>query len=220
MTKYRITHILRLSGIIGFLLAISACSSGTDSNVVSGSQNQVLHLGNGTEPQDLDPHIVTGVTEHNIISALLEGLVAKHPQDLTPVPAVAHSWDLSEDGRQYVFYLRDDARWSNGDTVTAQDFVYAWRRALTPTLGNQYAYMLYPVAYAEAYNKGEIEDFSRVGVRAVDEQTLEVTLAHPTPYFLGILDHYSTFPLHQATIEKFGDIDTRGSQWTRAGNYV
>jgi oligopeptide transport system substrate-binding protein len=220
MRIYNLSNKSYVAVIIGCLIVITACTSQTDSNVATGIQTQTLHLGNGTEPQDLDPHVVTGVTEHNIITALMEGLVAKHPIELTPEPAVAHAWDISEDGRQYIFHLRNNARWSNGDRVTAHDFVYAWRRGLTSSLGNQYAYMLYPVVNAERYNKGELDDFSQVGVRALDDFTLEVLLTHSTPYFLGLLDHYSAFPLHQATIEKHGDMDSRGSQWTRAGNFV
>lgn len=202
------------------LILAAGCSPGDQNNVTTGTRGQVLHLGNGTEPADLDPHVVTGITEHNIITALLEGLVGKHPAELTPVPGVAESWDISVDGKIYTFHLRENARWSNGDPVTAQDFVYSWRRALTPALGNQYAYMLYPIENAEAYNTGKIDDFSQVGVRAVGERTLQVQLEHSTPYFLGMLDHYSYYPVHRPTIEKFGDFDTRGSQWTRAGNFT
>jgi oligopeptide transport system substrate-binding protein len=150
----------------------------------------------------------------------LEGLVSVHPVDLTPTPGVAESWEISDDGLIYTFHLRDTAKWSNGDPVTAMDFVYSWKRSLTPELGNQYAYMLFPVLNAEEYSKGLLTDFSEVGVHAVDARTLSVRLNHSTPYFLGLLEHYSTYPVHKATIEKFGDISTRGSQWTRAGNFV
>ncbi|NNE37538.1 MAG: peptide ABC transporter substrate-binding protein, partial [Gammaproteobacteria bacterium] len=196
------------------------CTSEQASNVESGTENQILHIGNGTEPQDLDPHIVTGVTEHNIITSLIEGLVSKHPENLNPEPGMAESWEISDDGKTYIFNLRQDAKWSNGDPVTAHDFVYSWKRALTPELGNQYAYMLYLVENAEAFNNGTLNNFDEVGVHAIDDKTLEVTLNHSTPYFLGILDHYSTFPVHADTIEKFGDISSRGSEWTRAGNFI
>jgi oligopeptide transport system substrate-binding protein len=205
-----------------FLLVTTlfGCTSDQSPNVESEIQNQILHMGNGTEPQGLDPHIVTGVTEHNIIMSLLEGLVGIHPATLAPEPAVAESWEINEDGTRYIFHLRKNAKWSNGDLLTAHDFVYSWNRALTPALGNQYAYMLYPVINAEEYNTGEISDFNQVGIKALDDNTLEVVLKSSTPYFLGLLDHDSTFPIHQATIEKHGDIDTRDSKWTRAGNFV
>ncbi len=202
------------------VLILAGCTSEQPSNVESGTLNQILHIGNGTEPQGLDPHFVTGVSEHNIITSLIEGLVIKHPENLTPEPGMAESWQISDDGKSYTFYIRDDALWSNGEPVTADDFVYSWRRALTPSLGNQYSYMLYPVKNAENFNNGTLTDFNQVGIQAVNSKTLKVTLNQSTPYFLGILDHYSTFPVHQNTIEKHGDIDTRGSEWTRGGNFV
>lgn len=198
---------------------LSACGS-HESNVDSGNRLGILHWGNGTEPQELDPHIVTGVPEHHIIIALLEGLVAKDPVSLEPVPATAAHWQVSADGKVYTFMIRPSARWSNGDPVTAEDFVWSWRRALLPALGNAYSYMFFPIVNAEAFANGELKDFSKVGVKALDSHTLQVALNHPTPYFLQLLDHYSTFPLHRATIEKFGDIDDRGTRWTRAGNFV
>jgi oligopeptide transport system substrate-binding protein len=205
--------------ILTMLLSLGSC--GTDgSRVETGNRDKILHFGNSAEPQELDPHIVTGIPENRIITALLEGLVAKDPQTLEAVPAVAESWELSADGKTYIFHLRDNARWSNGDPLTAEDFIWSWWRALQPALGNQYAYMLFSVVNAEAYASGEITDFSQVGVKALDKFTLVVSLNNPTPYFLQLLDHYSTYPVHRATIEKFGQADERGTRWTRAGNYV
>jgi oligopeptide transport system substrate-binding protein len=201
------------------LALVTACGGG-ERNVDTGNRDKILYFGNGTEPQELDPHIVTGVPEHNIIEALLEGLVSKDPQTLEPTPGVAKRWQISDDGKTYRFYLRDNARWSNGDSMTAHDFVWSWWRALQPELGNQYAYMLFVVENAEAFNKGEIDDFSKVGIKALDSLTLQVTLNNPTPYFLQLLSHYSTFPVHRKTIEKFGQPYERGTRWTRVGNYV
>ena len=200
-------------------LLLSGCGSG-ESNVTTGNRDGILHWGNGTDPQELDPHIVTGVPEHHILTALLEGLVLKDPATLEPIPGVAESWVISDDGKTYTFQLRHDAQWSNGDPVTAHDFAWSWWRALQPALGNQYAYMFFPVKNAEAYLKQEIKDFSLVGVKVLDDYTLQVELTNPTPYFLQLLDHYSMFPVHRATIEKFGAPDERGSLWTRPGNFV
>ena len=208
-----------LMGCLLSCLMLSACGN-NESNVVSGDREQILHWGNGTEPQELDPHIVTGVPEHHIIIALLEGLVLKDPATLEPAPGVAERWNISDDGLVYTFHLRDNARWSNGDPVTANDFVWSWWRALQPALGNQYAYMYYAIKNAEAYSQGKIKDFEEVGVKALDQSTLQVTLANPTPYFLQLLDHYSMFPVHRPTIEKFGEPAERGTRWTRAGNFV
>ncbi|OUS17981.1 peptide ABC transporter substrate-binding protein [Gammaproteobacteria bacterium 50_400_T64] len=200
-------------------LFLVACGNG-ENNVRTGLQSQTLHWGNGAEPQELDPHIVTGVPEHHIIVGLLEGLVLKDPATLEPTPGMAERWEISDDGKTYTFYIRDDARWSNGDPVTSEDFAWSWWRALQPALGNLYAYMYYPIKNAEAYATGKLDDFSQVGVKAIDALTLEVTLANPTPYFLQLLDHYSMFPVHRATIEKFGEPAERGTRWTRAGNFV
>lgn len=200
-------------------ISLIGCSGG-ENNVTTGNRDGILHWGNGTDPQELDPHIITGIPEHHILTALLEGLVAKDPATLEPIPAVAKSWNISSDGKTYTFQLRHNAVWSNGDPVTSHDFAWSWWRALQPALGNQYAYMLFPIKNSEAYAKGEIDDFSKVGVKVIDDYTLEVELNNATPYFLQLLDHYSMFPVHRPTIEKFGKPDERGSLWTRPGNFV
>ncbi|KKK58058.1 hypothetical protein LCGC14_3048250, partial [marine sediment metagenome] len=213
------SFILLITTLLLTTLLLGGCSGG-ESNVTTGNRDGILHWGNGTDPQELDPHIVTGVPEHHILTALLEGLVLKDPATLEPIPGVAESWVISDDGKTYTFQLRHNAQWSNGDPVTAHDFAWSWWRALQPTLGNQYAYMFFPVKNAEAYLKQEIDDFSQVGVKVLDDHTLQVELTNPTPYFLQLLDHYSMFPVHRATIEKFGAPDERGSLWTRPGNFV
>jgi oligopeptide transport system substrate-binding protein len=196
-----------------------ACGSG-ESNVVQGNREGILHFGNGTEPQGLDPHVVTGLPESHIVRALFEGLAVKNPYTLEPEPGVAQSWDISEDGRTITFHLNPRARWSNGDPMTAQDYVWSWQRALNPAMGNQYAYMLYPVENAEAFATGQLADFSEVGVKALDEHTLQVQLADATPYFIQLMDHYSTFAVHRPTIEKFGKASDRFTRWTRVENIV
>ena len=208
-----------LLALTGLILTLSGCGD-YQSNVESGNREGTLHWGNGTEPQSLDPHIATGVPEHHIISSLMEGLVYKDGETLEPRPGVAKSWDISADGRVYTFYLRQDARWSNGDLHNAHDYVWSWWRALQPALGNLYAYMYFPIANAKAYYDGEISDFSQVGVKALDDYVLQVTLTEPIPYFLQLLDHYSTYPVHRATVEKFGKADQRGTRWTFEGNIV
>jgi len=180
----------------------------------------ILHAGNGAEVQDLDPHMVSGVTEHRTLCALFEGLVNLDPRTLEPEPGVAASWDLSPDARVYTFHLRRDARWSNGDAVTAEDFHYAWRRILSPNLAADYAYFLHCIENAKAYNEGTVTDFDVVGVKVVDAYTLEARLEHPTPYFLGMQVHQAYMPVHRATIERFGAMDERSTRWTRAGNHV
>jgi oligopeptide transport system substrate-binding protein len=206
-----------------FVLAASlfmvACGSG-ESNVVQGNSDGVLHFGNGTEPQGLDPHVVTGIPESHIVGALFEGLTVKNPYTLEAEPGVAQSWDISEDGLTITFHLNPQARWSNGDPMTAEDYVWSWQRALSPAMGNQNAYMLYPVANAEAFATGKLDDFTQVGVKAVDKHTLQVRLNTPTPYFIQLMDHHSTFALHRATIEKYGKATDRFTPWTRVENIV
>ena len=209
----------RLLWLIVLFLSFASCHR-AETDVEKGNRLQILHKGNGPEVQDLDPQIVNSVSSLNIISALLEGLVAEDPHDLHPVPGVAESWDISADGKTYTFHLRHNARWSNGEPVTSKDFIDSYHRILSPALASPVAYMLYAVANAEAFNKGKLNDFAQVGFRALDDWTLEITLANPTPYFLSLLNHYSWFPVHIPTIKKYGPVFERGSRWTRPGRFV
>jgi oligopeptide transport system substrate-binding protein len=207
---------------LSLILLLSACGggSGAGTRVDVGNRDGVMHFGNGTEPQGLDPHLVTGVPEHHIITSIFEGLVTKNPYTLEPEPGVAESWDISEDGRVYTFHFHQNARWSNGDPVTAEDFRWSWERALHPALGSLYNYMFFPILNAEAYATGNLKDFSQVGVKVIDDLTLEVTLSEPTPYILQLFDHYSTFPVHPPTVLAHGAPTDRFSQWSREGNIV
>lgn len=208
-----------------FLLSIFLCSLSTgctkrESPVTIGNRNQILHRGIGSDPEDLDPHTTTGITEFNIIKALLEGLVSTDPSTLAPLPGAAESWDVSDDGLTYTFHLRKDGIWSNGDPVKASDFVFSFKRILSPALGSAYSYMLFCMKNAEPFYKEEINDFSEVGATAIDDYTLEIRLNAPTPYFLSLIHHHSWFPVHPATVLKNGLIDQIGNPWTRPENYV
>lgn len=188
--------------------------------VERGTEAQILHIGNGTEPAEIDPHTTTGMPEYHLQMALFEGLVSKHPETLEIVPAVAERWTISEDGLVYTFYIRPTAKWSNGDALVARDFVLSWQRALSAALGNKYANMLYSIKNAEAFHLGKITDFNEVGVVAIDDLRLQVTLENPTPYFLQILDHHSAFPVHVPTLLKYGRMDEAATRWTRPENFV
>ena len=198
--------------------ALSGCSRG-GTNVASGDRDQVLHRGIGVDLADLDPHLATDASYYTVLSSLLEGLVAEDPVDLHPVPGVAESWEVSSDGLSYVFHLRASARWSNGDPVTAQDFIASWRRILTPELGATHAYQLYLVQGAEAFNKGA-SDFSQVGLRSSNPRTLEVTLEHPAPWFLSVLSGPAWMPVHPPTVMKYGAFTQRGNPWAEPGRWV
>ncbi|MAV74524.1 MAG: peptide ABC transporter substrate-binding protein [Halieaceae bacterium MED-G27] len=213
----RVYRSLIIAACLGALL--SACGTG-ESNVAAGNKTGFLHYGNGAEPQGLDPHVVTGVPESHIVRALFEGLAVKNPITLESEPGVAERWAISEDGRVYTFYINPEAKWSNGEAMTASDYVWSWNRALHPDTGSLYAYMLYPIVNSEAYSKREITDFGKVGVKALDDLTLQVTLNEPTPYFLQLMDHYSTFAVHPETLLKHGKMTDRYTPWTRVGNMV
>lgn len=184
-----------------------------------GNEEQILHIANGDEISDLDPHVTTGMPESRVQLALFEGLVARDPKTLSVIPGVAEKWDVSEDGKRYRFYIRQDAKWSNGDDLTANDFVQSWRRSFLPALGNQYATSLYVINNAQAFHEGKVS-FDEVGVKAVGTKILDVELIASTPYFLQLLGHHSAFPVHISTIEKFGAVDERGTKWTRPENFV
>ncbi len=210
-------HILSIT-----LIFLIGCSDNI-SPVDSGLELQIYHHGNGSEPQGIDPHIVTGVPEHHILISLCEGLTIPNPNPKGSngyIPGTAESWIISDDGKEYIFKLNKNAKWSNGDSVTAYDFVWSWKRILTASLGSQYPDMLYYLEGAYEYHNGLIDNFDEVGVKALDSHTLKVNLKNPTPFFIGLLSHYSTWPVHKETVLKFGDIDDRNGEWTRPGNFI
>jgi oligopeptide transport system substrate-binding protein len=202
---------------------ISVLASGCTqkvSNVERGNAANELYIGLGTEPSGLDPHLTTGLTELYVMVALFEGLTSIDAQSGTIRPGVAQSWDISDDGTRYTFHFDPKARWSNGDRVTAQDFRFSFERILTPALGAPYAYMLYPMRGAKAFNQGVLQDFAEVGVSAPDPATLIIQLEAATPYFLSLLTHNTWWPVHSATILKHGSMTDRISEWTKAENFV
>lgn len=176
------------------------------------AERQVLRRGNGAEPQSLDPHKSEGVPESNLQRDLYEGLTSSGPGGEV-VPGVAEAWEISEDGLVYIFRLRDDARWSNGDPVTAEDFEFSLRRSVDPATLSNYGIMLRPILNAEEVIAGELPP-EALGVRALDRLTLEITLGNPTPYFLSVLSHSAAFPVHRPTVETYGD------RWARPGRLV
>ncbi|MGA2222109.1 MAG: peptide ABC transporter substrate-binding protein [Verrucomicrobiia bacterium] len=206
---------------VPLLVFLVAGCSRRETRVEVSDREQILYEGNGGEPQELDPYVVTGVSEQRILMTLLEGLLTQDPVDLHPVPGVAERWDISPDGRIYTFYLRKDARWSNGDPVTARDFWESYKRILTPSLAAEYSYMLFPVKNAEAYNQGRITDFNQVGFKVLDDYTFQITLESPTPYLLSVINYHSSWmPVHLPTLRKYGDPYLRGGKWTRPGRFV
>jgi oligopeptide transport system substrate-binding protein len=140
--------------------------------------------------------------------------------DLHPVPGVAARWDISPDQLTYTFHLRPEAKWTDGQPVTAQDFVDSWRRVLTPSLGAENAGLLYVLQGAEAFHKGANRDFGTVGVKATDARTLRVVLEHPMSYFLSLLTHAAWLPVPLRAVTAHGEPYARGVPWTRPDRLV
>ena len=213
-------HRLTLLSLLIALLALAGCArDGSNSPRAKATREGILRLANGGEPPSLDPHLNTAVNGAIVISSLIEGLIAYHPSnDNLPEPGVAVSWTQT-DQRIWDFQLREDARWSNGDPVTAHDFVYAYQRILTPELGAPYAELLFILKNAKAFNQGELKSFFQVGVEAVNDHHLRIELEGSTPYFLNLLKHHAWHPVHPPTIEAAGGMAKPDSTWTR-DNYV
>jgi len=201
-------------------MAINSGCKKRETDVVRGIREQVLHRGLAADLTGLDPHLETGLPEINVISALFEGLVGEDPVDGHPVPGVAESWNVTPDALTYTFHLRPNAKWSNGEPVTAADFTGSIRRVLTKSLGADNAAMLFVLANAESWYQGGLTDFSQVGVAAIDDRTLRLTLAHPAPYLLSLLSHPVWYPVHLPTLEKNGGAMKRDSRWTDPATFV
>jgi oligopeptide transport system substrate-binding protein len=205
--------------LLAALLALAGCGK-RETAVEAGLRTQTLLVGNGAEPASLDPHSEMTLISQRVVVSLFEGLTVLDETTSQPLPGVAERWEVSPNGLVYTFHLRPNARWSNGDPVTARDFTYYFERILQPALGAQYAYMLWPIKNAEAFNTGKMMDFPRVGVEAVDDRTLRITLEHPVTYLPALAAHTTWMPVHRATVEKFGRRDDRTSLWARAGKLV
>jgi len=159
---------------------------------------------NGAEPETLDPALLVGQPEGRVVQALFEGLTTFDAKGHAQ-PGMAESWTISEDKRVYTFRIRDNAKWSDGTPVTAQDFVDSWKRTLTPETASSYNYQLFYVKNAQAFAEGKMTDFSQVGVKALNPRTLQVTLENPTHFFLELCATPPLFPAPVRTIDKYGD---------------
>ena len=214
----------RLTLLLAAALVFSGCAKKEPTATAGSGSNptarKVLRYGNGSEPQDLDPQIVTGSVEYRLLQTFSEGLVNEDPQ-MNIIPGVAERWETSPDGLTYTFHLRADAKWSNGDPITAQDFVQSYQRELTPVLACPYAYMLFNhVRGAKAYYDGKLTDFAQTGFQAPDAHTFVVTLVQPAPFLLHAMNNYPWYPVHIPTVKKFGGLTQRSTAWTRPENYV
>lgn len=195
------------------ILKAAALASVFALSMAQAAQAVTLNTANGGEPGSLDPHKVSGDWENRIVGDFIEGLVAEDAKG-DAIPGQAESWTVSDDGTVYTFKLRDGIVWSDGEPVTADDFVFAFRRLFDPKEANEYAYLQYPIKNSEKIASGEITDAAELGVKAIDDKTVEITLEAATPFFLQALTHYTAYPLPQHLIEKVG------ADWTKVENIV
>src|SRR5262245_59383145 len=194
------------AGLCGALLiALSACGDGTQTKSASSSagiaNEIVLNRGNGPEPKSLDPALIDGIWEAQISGDMLLGLTTEDAQS-RPIPGAAESWEASEDGLTWTFHLRDHT-WSDGVPVTADDFVFAWRRVVDPRTAAPYAYYLYPIKNARDVSAGK-QPATALGVAAPDPKTLVVTLTNPIPFMAEFVTHQAMYPNPRHVVEVKG----------------
>jgi oligopeptide transport system substrate-binding protein len=221
--RNRVTIVtLVLLAVVTALVAAGCGGGGESANASAGggqlAANQVLTMSLGAEPPSLDPGLATDTTSSNVLLNIMDPLVKLDSKTLKPVPNLAESWDV--DGNVVTFHLRHDGRWTNGDPVTAHDFVYSWRRTLSPGLAADYAYQFYGIKGARAYNKADPkkDDVAalkqKVGVSAPDDFTLRVELTSPQPWFTQQVAHHSFLAVNRKAVERWGN------KWTEPGHIV
>jgi oligopeptide transport system substrate-binding protein len=207
--------------VLYLLLGLSPTAHGFGRTLEEANRRKIFLICEGTEPRTLDPQVSLGENEHRIIAALMVGLVEYDEYDQAKeVPGLADHWEHNEDYSIWTFHIRNNARWSNGDLVSAQDFVQSYRRMLTADLGAVYANALFVLKGAQEYYEQRLTDFNQVGVHAESPHTLKIELIGPTPYFLSAIQVPAWFPVHMPTILKFGRMDERDTKWIAPGNYV
>ncbi|MEO1836026.1 MAG: peptide ABC transporter substrate-binding protein [Akkermansiaceae bacterium] len=212
--------LLVLSLALGCAFLVSCDDQTTADKAV---EKGILIFGNSSEPQGLDPQLVSGVLESNIIRALFEGLCVEHPSENgTALPGAAKRWKHNEDFTVWTFHLGEDRTWSDGTPVTSLDFLFSYERMLTPKLAAEYAEMLYYIKGAEDFHKAKTTDFNDVGVKALDDFTLEITLRGSLPFLPEITKHYTWYPVPRHVIlrENEGNIADPDSDWTMPGKLV
>lgn len=206
----------RFSFFLVLLLALStflaACGGGKDNDNAQGGQGgekpaekkeQVLNLLDSSEIPTLDSAMATDQVSFIVLNNVMEGLY-RLGKDNKPVPGIAESYEVSQDGKTYTFKLRQDAKWSNGDPVTAHDFEFAWKRVLDPKTKSEYAYIMYDIKNAEEANTGKVP-LDQVGVKALDDYTLKVELKNPVPYFVGLTAFGTFMPQNEKFVKAQGD---------------
>ncbi|MGK0241363.1 MAG: oligopeptide transport system substrate-binding protein [Candidatus Pelagisphaera sp.] len=194
-------------------LAIVSCTQ-KPKPTEEATEQGILLIGNGEEPNSLDPHIASSVAEAHVLYSLFEGLVSPHPDDPNRIaPGVASDWEYDSESNRYIFNLRSDALWSDGSPVTAYDFQRSVQRALGSKFGTSYPEMFFDLKNAEAYFQNKISNFELVGINATSDHTVEIELEKPSPHFLQKLKHFSWLPVPIDSIQKSGDWKSRSTRW-------
>ncbi len=200
-----------------FPILLLSCKSSDESEVGPGGsqtpKREILRINIGNEPPTLDWSRSTDSTSYTILINIMDGLT-KFGDDFKPVPALAESWQISDDGKTYTFKLREGIKWTDGKPLRSKDFEYSWKRLLDPKTAADYAYFLYDVAGAEEFNIGKITDPGSIGIKSIDDNTLEVTLKRPASYFLSVVSFMSAFPMREDIVLK------HGLKWTEPQNLL
>lgn len=206
------------SMLLVFGLLVTGCGSSGNNAAPAGEKvPQIITYNNASEPETIDPAKAQGQPDLQVINTVFEGLV-RYGKDAKIQPGMAKEWKISDDKTTYTFTLTD-AKWSNGDPVTAEDFVFAWERALNPETASPYAYQLYYLVNGQAYNEGTEKDFSKVGVKAVDAKTLEVKLNGPAPQFLGLTAFATLMPVNKKVVSADKDWATKMESYIGNGPF-
>ncbi|WP_221033054.1 peptide ABC transporter substrate-binding protein [Actomonas aquatica] len=208
-----------LSALLLLLLMAVGCAP-RESAVEVGNREGVLHLAISDEPETLDPHLAIAFSDMQVITALFEGLTALDANTSRIVPGAAESWETSTDGLTWTFHLREGLQWSDGTPLDAQTFRDSFVRALAPSIGSEYAYVLFPIKNAERFAAGEIPDFVAVGVKVVDPLTLRIELEHPTPALPAILTLPVAYPVPLHVLRQLGGTINLSNPWARAGTLI
>ena len=207
---------VKLAAIAACVSVATGCTTSAEHSSYFGKtvapSGQHMRYISGSEPESLDPQVSSGQPEARLHLGLYDGLTEYHPETAQPIPALAERWEPNADNSEFTFHLRD-AKWSNGDPITAHDFVYSLRRGLAPAFAARTAYLAYYIKGAQAYNegKGKAED---VGVTAIDDRTVKYTLSQPVPFFPGLVAHQFFRPVPRKAVEAYGQ------QWTQPQHIV
>ncbi|HUR56253.1 MAG TPA: peptide ABC transporter substrate-binding protein [Opitutaceae bacterium] len=215
----RVRRFVALLCVSAATFLVTGCSR-RETPVDEGIRTHTLLAGNTAEPADLDPHLASILSDQIIVNTLFEGLTLLDERTTNPLPAAAEKWSVSPDGLVWTFRLREGLQWSNGDPLTADDFVQSWRRILRPDFAAENAWYLFALKNAEAFNARKLGDSASVGVAAPDARTLVLTLERPTPYLPALVSMPAWFPVNPRALAKFGAMEKRSTAWTRAGNLV